>query len=139
MDGRHGAAVGQGDVIKLLRKPGRDPGVETHKLIRGVSARTRGRPTSARRRQLDPAAAVVLHPLLQPASTCVETVGESVPHGGGLELRCHKAAALTMWLTPTANRVAEARLRNGACLRHEATPVNECSPDSATTCCRFVR
>ena len=35
MDGRHGPAVGQGDVVELLREPGRDPGVETHELIRG--------------------------------------------------------------------------------------------------------
>ena len=138
MDGRHGAAVGQGDVIELLGEPGRDPRIEAHELIGFVAARACGWPASTSRRQLDPAA-VVLHPLLQPASTYVATVGKSVPHGGGLDLRRHRAAALTIWLTPTANRVAEARLRNGACLRHEATPVNECSPDSATTCCRFVR
>ena len=82
MDGRHGPAISESDVVELLREPGRDPGVETHKLIRGVSARTRGRPTSARRRQLDPVA-VVLHPLLQPSSTHVERlVSPSISEGG---------------------------------------------------------
>ena len=50
MDGRHGSAVGQGDVIELLREPGRDPRVEAHELIRGVVARAGGWPTGARRR-----------------------------------------------------------------------------------------
>ena len=82
MDGRHGAAVSQGDVIELLREPGRDPRVEAHELIRGVAARVRSRPASAGRRQLDPVAGVV-HPLLQPTSTHVERlVSPSISEGG---------------------------------------------------------
>lgn len=82
MDGRHGAAVGQGDVIELLREPGRDPCVEAHELIRGIAARACGRPTSARSRELDPVAGV-LHPLLRPSSTHVERlVSPSISEGG---------------------------------------------------------
>jgi len=82
MDGRHGSAVGQGDVIELLGEPGRDPRIEAHELVRGVAARTRGRPASARSRELDPVADV-LHPLLQPSSTHVERlVSPSISEGG---------------------------------------------------------
>ena len=82
MDGRHGSAIGQGDVIELLREPGRDPCIEAHELIRGVAARVRSRPPSAGRRQLD-AVAGVLHPLLQPTSTHVERlVSPSITEGG---------------------------------------------------------
>ena len=82
MDGRHGAAVTQGDVIELLRKPGRDSCIEAYELIRGVTARACGRPAGAGRRQLDPVAGV-LHPLLQPSSTHVERlVSPSISEGG---------------------------------------------------------
>ena len=94
MNGRHGAAVGESHVVKLLREQGGDPCIETHELIRGVAARTRGWSAGARRRKFDPAF-WLCHSPLQPASTCVETVGESVPHGGGLDLRRHRATALT--------------------------------------------
>ena len=82
MDGRHGPAIGQGDVVELLREPGRDPCIEAHELIRGVVAGARSRPASARSRELDPVADV-LHPLLQPASTLVERlVSPSIPEAG---------------------------------------------------------
>lgn len=71
MDGGHGAAVSQGDVVELLGDPSRDAGVESHELIGGVVAGAPGRPAGAGRRQLDPVA-LVLHPLLQPVSTHVE-------------------------------------------------------------------
>ena len=82
MDGRHGSTLGQGDVVQLLREPGRDPCIEAHELIRGIAARAGGRPASAGRRQFD-AVAVVLHPLLQPTSTHVERlVSPSISEGG---------------------------------------------------------
>lgn len=82
VNGRHGAAVAQRYVVELFGEPGRDPRVEAHELIRGIAARTRGRPASAGRRELDPVA-VVLHPLLQPTSTHVERlVSPSISEGG---------------------------------------------------------
>ena len=82
MDGRHGSAIGQGDVIELLRETRRDPCIEAHELIRDVAARVRSGSASAGRRQRDPVAGV-LHPLLQPSSTHVERlVSPSISEGG---------------------------------------------------------
>ncbi len=47
MDGRHRTAVSPGDVIELLRETNRDTRVKPHKLIRGVTAGTRRRPSRA--------------------------------------------------------------------------------------------
>jgi hypothetical protein len=54
----------------------------------------RSRPASSGRRQLDPVAGV-LHPLLQPTSTHVERLVSPSISEGGLDLRRHRAAALT--------------------------------------------
>ena len=67
MNGRHGAAVGESDVVKLLREQGGDPCIETHELIRGVAARTRGWSAGARRRKFDPAFSLC-HSPLQPVA-----------------------------------------------------------------------
>jgi len=67
VDGGHGSAVRQGDVIELLREPGRDPCIEAHELIRGVAARTRGWSAGARRRKFDPAFSLC-HSPLQPVA-----------------------------------------------------------------------
>ena len=46
-----------------------------------------------------------------------------------MDLRCHRSAALTMWLTPTANRVAASRVRIGTAvsLRRRARGCPTCS------------
>ena len=41
VDGRHGSAVGQSDVVELLRESSRDARVEPHELVRGVTAWSR--------------------------------------------------------------------------------------------------
>lgn len=81
MDGRHGPAVGQGDVVELLRETGRDPGVEAHELIRGVAARTRGWSAGARRRKFDPAFSLC-HSPLQPVALSPEGWWPSTTEAG---------------------------------------------------------
>lgn len=82
MDGCHGSAVSQGDVVVLLGDPSGDARVEPHELIGGVVAGAPRRPAGACRRQLDPVA-LVLHPLLQLGSTHVERlVSPSISEAG---------------------------------------------------------
>ena len=82
MDGRHGPAISESDVVELLREPGGDPCIEAYELIGGVAAGSSGGPAGAGRRQLDPVA-LVLHPLLQPDSTHVERlVSPSIMEAG---------------------------------------------------------